>query len=369
MGLVDKALVAGKARSMKILDLYIGRAVILGTIVVMAVLLTLLGFLTLMDELGDVGEGRYQVGDAFLFVLLTLPRFAYELSPIAALLGSLIGLGGLANNSELIAMRAAGVSYARIALSVLQAGVLMLLVALFFGEIIAPETEQYAQTMRSQALAKQVTLKTKYGFWARDGGAYINIRNILPGSRLEDIYIYEYGEDKQLKFSTHAASARYENDQWLLQDIRQSQFTDDGVQVRAIERATWDSMLDPGLLNVVSLNPNILPAWGLYKYIRFLHANGQDAKSYEVAFWGKMVTPLVTLVMLYLSMPFVFGQLRSSGIGQRVFLGAMVGSGFFLMSKAFSYMAIVYDLNALFAASFPGLLLLGAALFLSSRVN
>jgi len=68
-------------------------------------------------------------------------------------------------------------------------------------------------------------------------------------------------------------------------------------------------------------------------------------------------------------MPFVFGQLRSSGIGQRVFLGAMVGSGFFLMSKAFSYMAVVYDLNALFAASFPGLLLLGAALFLSSRVN
>lgn len=128
-------------------------------------------------------------------------------------------------------------------------------------------------------------------------------------------------------------------------------------------------MLDPGLLNVVSLNPHILPAWGLYKYIHFLHTNGQDAKTYEVAFWGKMVTPLVTLVMLYLSMPFVFGMLRSSGIGQRIFLGAMVGSGFFLMSKTFSYMAVVYDLNALFAAAFPGLLLFVAALFLSSRVN
>jgi len=354
---------------MKILDIYIGRAVILGTVVVMMVLLTLLGFLTLMDELSDVGEGRYQVGDAFLFVLLTLPRFAYEVSPMAALLGSLIGLGGMANNSELIAMRAAGVSYTRIVFSVLQAGALMLVVALFFGEIIAPETEEYAQTMRSQAMAKQVTLKTKYGFWARDGNAYINIRNILPGSRLEDIYIYEYDEEKQLQFSTHAMTAKYEDNQWLLQDIRQSQFTDDGVQSRTIDHAKWDSMLDPGLLNVVSLNPNILPAWGLYKYISFLHANGQDAKTYEVAFWGKMVTPLVTLVMLYLSLPFVFGQLRSSGIGQRIFMGAMVGSGFFLMSKAFSYMAVVYDLNALFAASFPGLLLFGAALFLSSKVN
>jgi len=354
---------------MKILDLYIGRAVIMGTVIVMMVLLTLLGFLTLMDELGDVGEGRYQAGDAFLFVLLTLPRFAYEVSPMAALLGGLIGLGGMANNSELIAMRAAGISYTRIVLSVLQAGALMLVIALFFGEVIAPETEQYAQTMRSQALAKQVTLKTKYGFWARDGNAYINIRNILPGSRLEDIYIYEYDDEKQLKFSTHAKTAKYENDQWLLEDIKQSQFTDDGVQSRTIDYAKWDSMLDPGLLNVVSLNPHILPAWGLYKYIRFLQTNGQDAKTYEVAFWGKMVTPLVTLVMLYLSLPFVFGQLRSSGIGQRIFMGAMVGSGFFLMSKAFSYMAVVYDLNALFAASFPGLLLFVAALFLSSKVN
>ncbi len=354
---------------MRILDLYIGRAVIMGTVVVMMVLLTLLGFLTLMDELSDVGEGRYQTGDAFLFVLLTLPRFAYEVSPMAALLGGLIGLGGMANSSELIAMRAAGISYTRIVLSVMQAGALMLIVALFFGEVVAPETEAYAQTMRSQALAKQVTLKTKYGFWARDGNAYINIRNILPGSRLEDIYIYEYDEEKQLKFSTHAMTAKYENNQWLLQDIKQSQFTDDGVQSRTIDRAKWDSMLDPGLLNVVSLNPHILPAWGLYKYIRFLHINGQDAKTYEVAFWGKMVTPLVTLVMLYLSLPFVFGQLRSSGIGQRIFMGAMVGSGFFLMSKAFSYMAVVYDLNALFAASFPGLLLLAAALLLSSRVN
>jgi len=354
---------------MKILDIYIGRAVILGTVVVMVVLLTLLGFLTLMDELSDVGEGRYRVGDAFLFVLLTLPRFAYEVSPMAALLGSLIGLGGMANNSELIAMRAAGISYTRIVWSVLQAGALMLIVALFFGEIVAPETEEYAQTMRSQALAKQVTLKTKYGFWARDGDAYINIRNILPGSRLEDIYIYEYDGEKQLKYATHAKTAKYENDQWFLQDIQQSQFVKNGVQSREIDHAKWDSMLDPGLLNVVSLNPHILPAWGLYKYIRFLHTNGQDAKTYEVAFWGKIVTPLVTLVMLYLSLPFVFGQLRSSGIGQRIFMGAMVGSGFFLMSKAFSYMAVVYDLNALFAASFPGLLLFGAALFLSSKVN
>ena len=354
---------------LKILDIYIGRAVVIGTVVAMLVLLTLLGFLALMDELGDVGKGRYQTGDAFLFVMMILPRYAYEIFPVAALLGSLIGLGGLANHSELIAMRAAGVSFTRIVFAVLKTGLAMMLVAIIVGEVIAPESEQYAQTMRSQAIAKQVTLKTKYGFWARDGGAYINIRKILPGSRLEDIYIYEYGKNKQLKFATHAASAYHQEGQWHLQDISQNQFTEEGVEVRKLARATWDSMLDPGLLSIVSLNPNILPAWGLYKYIQFMHANGQEAKNYEVAFWGKIVTPLVTLVMLYFSLPFVFGLLRNVGIGQRLFMGSMVGTGFYLLNKAFSYMAIVYDMNPLFAASFPGVALLCVAFFYSYRMN
>lgn len=354
---------------LKILDIYIGRAVVVGTLAAMMVLLTLLGFLALMDELGDVGRGRYQTGDAFLFVMMILPRYAYEVFPAAALLGSLIGLGGMASHSELIAMRAAGVSFARIVLAVLKTGVAMMLVAILVGELVAPEAEQYAQTMRSQAMAKQVTLKTKYGFWARDGDAYINIRRILPGSRLEDIYIYEYGKNRRLRFATHAAFAHHQKGQWHLRDISQSQFTEEGVEVRRLKRATWDSMLDPGLLSVVSLNPHILPAWGLYKYIQFMHANGQEAKDYEVAFWGKIVTPLVTLVMLYLSLPFVFGLLRNVGIGQRLFMGSMVGSGFYLVSKAFSYMAVVYDMNPLFAASFPALVLLCAALFFSHRVN
>lgn len=352
-----------------ILDVYIGRAVVIGTITAMLVLLTLLGFLALMDELGDVGKGRYQTGDAFLFVMMILPRYAYETFPVAALLGSLTGLGGMASHSELIAMRAAGVSFARVVFAVLKTGLAMMLVAVLVGELIAPETEQYAQTMRSQAITEQVTLKTKYGFWARDGGAYINIRKILPGSRLEEIYIYEYGQGKQLKFATYAASAYHQDGQWQLQDISQSQFTDKGVEVRKLERATWASLLDPGLLSVVSLNPNILPAWGLYKYIEFMHANGQEAKNYEVAFWGKIVTPLVTLVMLYLSLPFVFGLLRNVGIGQRLFMGSMVGIGFYLTNKAFSYMAVVYDMNPLFAASFPGVVLLCVAFYFSHRVN
>ena len=87
-----------------------------------------------------------------------------------------------------------------------------------------------------------------------------------------------------------------------------------------------------------------------------------------MAFWGKLASPLVTLVMLFLSIPFVFGSLRSVSIGQRTFLGAMVGIGFFLLNKAVSHVAVVYDINPLIAASMPGVLLMGIALLMMRRV-
>ena len=134
-------------------------------------------------------------------------------------------------------------------------------------------------------------------------------------------------------------------------------------------QATWDSLLDPQLLSAVVVDPNILPIWGLYHYIEFMRTNGQEVLSYEVAFWGKVIAPLVTLVMLFLSAPFVFGSLRSVGIGQRLFMGSLMGSGFFLLNRAFSFMAAAYDLNPLFAAAFPGLAFLGLAFLFSQRVR
>ncbi|MCB1831356.1 MAG: LPS export ABC transporter permease LptG [Chromatiaceae bacterium] len=351
---------------MKKLDRYIGRTVVLSILVSLLVLLTLVAFITLLKEMDDVGEGAYRTADALLYILLILPRGAYEIFPVAVLLGSLIGLGGLASNSELIAMRAAGVSLARIIFAALKGGFLVMLLVVFVGEFVAPNSENRAEVMRAEKMAEQITLKTKYGFWARDGNSYINIRYILSNSELKDIYIYEFEDNRSLKVATHARSAIYQGDRWLLRKIKQSRFSDEGVVSTRLESASWDSMLSPNLIDIV-VRPSLLPIWGLYQYIEFMHENGQEARVYEVAFWGKVVTPLVTLVMVFLSVPIVFGVLRSVGIGQRIFVGALLGTLFLMMNKAFANMAVVYQLNPLFASSFPGLLLLAAGLWFVRR--
>jgi lipopolysaccharide export system permease protein len=350
-----------------LIDRYIGRTVLAGIVGVLALLLVLIGFFELIAELEDVKDG-YTTSMAYTYVLLGMPRYCYELFPLATLLGSLIGLGVLAGNSELLAMRAAGISIARIVLSVLKTGLLVLAVVVIVGEYLAPEAEQQAQRMKNEALSGQISLKTRYGFWSRDGNTFINIRQVLPDSQLADISIYEYGEDARLRRAIHADRASYQSGGWVIQDVEQSDFSETGVSVTTKPRQAWHAELDPSALDVLTVKPHMLAAWDLWRYIDYLRNNGQATISYEVAFWGKLTTPLVTMVMLFLSIPFVFGSLRSVGVGQRIFVGAILGIVFYLLNRAFAYMAVVYSLNGLFAAFFPMLLFLALAMWLLRRV-
>lgn len=353
---------------MSLIDRYIGVTVALGVFGVLSALLVLMGFFELLAELEDVTPA-YTTVNAFTYVGLILPRYTYDLFPIATLLGSLIGLGTLASHSELIAMRAAGVSVSRILGAVLKAGLGLLLLVFLIGEYLAPVSEQQAQRLKMEALSDQVTLKTGYEIWSRSGDTYINAREVLPDGRLGDISIFEFDPQRRLRQATHADLATFQGNNWLLQGVEQSLFSDAAIRVVKQDQLSRPNLLTLTVLDVISVKPHMLPAWDLWRYVVFLKRNGQDAATYEVAFWGKVVAPLVTLVMLFLSIPFVFGPLRSVGIGQRIFTGALIGIVFYLLNRAFSYLALVYGINPLFAALFPTLLFLAGGIWFFRRVH
>ena len=98
----------GSRAGMKIIDRYIGRTIIGGVVTVIGVLVAIFSFFTFVDELEDVGKGTYGIGQILIYVALSMPRLAYELFPVAALIGSLMGLSLLVSGSEITVMRAAG---------------------------------------------------------------------------------------------------------------------------------------------------------------------------------------------------------------------------------------------------------------------
>src|SRR5262245_63166479 len=121
------------------LSRYVIRAVRGTTLLVMLVLLTLSGLYIFITQQDEIGVGTYTLEDAFLFVGLNPPKYAFDMLPIAALIGALLALGNLARSMELIVVRAAGVSTMRIGMWVAAAGVILMLVTAVLAELVAPQ--------------------------------------------------------------------------------------------------------------------------------------------------------------------------------------------------------------------------------------
>lgn len=347
---------------MGVLNRYIISEVLKGSAVAQLVLLSLFNFFTFTDELGDMGVGEYGMKQIFEFLALTTPRAFYELMPSAALLGSLVTLGALANNRELVAMQAAGASKLRIILSVVQGGLILATVSAAVGEYVAPQAEQEANMIKTTAMKEQITSRTKYGFWVRDGDIYINIRQIQQQEHLGDISIYQVDGHRQLTSATHAARATYLAGKWKLEKIRSTRFGDNQVSSEFKPTDDWSSILAPDLLNVFVVMPESLSANDLAKYMTYLRDNGQNSLSVEVAFWDRIVNPFVILVMLLVAVPFVLSLRRDVSFGQRIVLGVTLGLGFYLFDRMFGHFGQIYEMNPIFAASFPTLLMFMAAM-------
>ncbi len=343
---------------MKLLDRYIAGVVISGTAVALLVIMGLNVFFEVIRQIDDVGEGTFTLVTMLQYVALTLPRSLYELFPTAALLGGLTGLGALSVNSELVAMRACGFKIWRIVRSVMQAGLLMMVVVVAIGEFIAPTAEQFAQQMRAFALDKRIDFMGTFGLWVRDESRYIFAKKVISEDSLADLSVFEFDDKRRLVKSTHVNTARYKDGEWVLQDVRQSIISEDQVTTRNEERLAWPSLLTPELIGIVVLKPDNMSIPDIQQFIGYLEENGLDSQQYRYAYWKRFMTPLSALVLLFIAVPFVFGSQRSTGNAQRIFVGVLAGFGFYMLSQVSGQIGMVYGINPLVASLTPTLVVL-----------
>lgn len=340
---------------MKILQRYITVNLLWATGLALFALMSLFAFFTLVDQLEDTGRGSYGVAEAVMFVILSMPGMAYEVFPIAAVIGGMSVLGILARYNELDVILAAGVSKHRLAWTLARASLPLIAVAVLLGEGIAPVSEQAAQSLRSISLTEQITMRTRYGFWIRDANSYINVRRVLPDNRLEDIFIYEFDDRHRLRASMHAEGAVYAGGAWTIEGARVSRLGEDKVDTRMIDRMTRDTLLNPEIINVVAVKPRYLTLPGLIGYIDYLSENAQNTLLYEQALWSKLVAPFSILALILLAVPLVQG--RSWTIGQRVFSGALAGICFHLVNQVSANLGVVYQAPPVLSVLTPTLLL------------
>ncbi|MBE9560537.1 MAG: LPS export ABC transporter permease LptG [Proteobacteria bacterium] len=353
-----------------VLDRYIAKAVTSGCLMACFVMLSIFAFVDFVSQLNSVGIGDYGALQAAVFVLLRLPQRLYELSPSILLLGGILSLGAMAANSELIVMRASGVSTMRITRSVLQTGFIIAILVALLGEYVVPSATRTAKTYRAQAMENKLIVGGTNDIWARDGNRYVNVKQILPDQQLQNIYVYELDDNRQMSTMIYAEHAQYQNEEWVLNGIKRSDITDAGVTTSFEKQLRLKRLILLELFSVLELESKDMSAVELLTYSRYLQENKLDDGEYKLAFWIKVFTPLTCLAMLMIAMPIVFSTTpRSGGVGQRLMLALLIGIIYFVINRSINHLGLALNVAPVLSASIPLILVMVVSTYFMRRVK
>jgi lipopolysaccharide export system permease protein len=331
---------------LNVLDRYLYRTVLAYTAMAMAVLLTLGGMFLFITQQGDIGVGSYSAGDAFLFTMLNLPQQAFELLPIGALIGALMGLGNLAAGSELVVTRASGVSVWRIAWPVGLAGLTLALIMYGIGEYAAPPLAQFAKREKTTDKLADVSFAGSSSAWVKDGNLILRVQTGEVDRAFGGVSLFQLDGPTKLRSIQRAERISVADPgRWRLHKVATSRFGDERITADVVDETTMQSTVNPEFLGLAATDPQLLTLHGLASYIDHLRRNSLETASYEIGYWARIARIFAVIIVALLALPFVFGPLRTTGAGTRTVIGVMLGVVFFLVNRTIESGGQLFGLN------------------------
>ena len=354
---------------MKTLDRYIGQAIINGVSIVLIIFIVLYELFAFTGETGNIGQADYTAWSAIEYSLYLVPQHIYELFPLSMLLGTMLGLGWLANHNELVIIRMAGVSLLRIIVSIMKTAIVLMILAMLIGEGVAPPLHQYASEKRVKALHGKISLNTDYGLWARDSDTYIHVKRVENDGKLIGITLYQFNDRNFIERQITAKEAVFTGKHWLLKSVKEMKHKGDDFRVIKHKEMPWETLLDLDTVKIVAIPPDLLSVWKLNSYIKYLKNNDLEYAKYELIYWTKLFGPFTILAMVLLAVPFVFGSVRQVSIGKQVLLGFLAGVSFYLVSRLIGQVSLVYGVPAILSAILPTLLVISITLWSYRKIR
>jgi lipopolysaccharide export system permease protein len=343
---------------MRVLDRYIVKTLLAAVAVVTTVLLVLLALFMFISQQSEIGTGGYGSAQALAFVLLNLPDQLFQFLPIGAMIGALIGMGGLARSSELTVMRAAGVSIRRIAMSVAIAGLALAVLAFAVSEYLAPTLGQLAREQKALAKFANISFAGQGGAWVRDGDLILKVEQQSGDGAFGGLMVFDLASSDSLVAVGRAASAsELPGGGWQLQGYAESRFSPGGVSVAQESARMLDTRISAAFLGVATADPTQMSVRALRSLIGYLRSNGQVTRNYEFALWSRVAKIVAVLFAVLLALPFVFGSVRSAGAGARATQGLVLGLAYFMAQKMVESGTLAFALDPLLLAWAPTLVL------------
>jgi len=328
------------------------------TLIVLFVFVALSGFVDFVGQINDIGIGDYGVNQAIQYTLLKLPSSIFQLMPIIILIGSLLGLGLMSKNSELIVLLSSGVSLQRLGISVFSSGIILCFFTVGIGEYISPSMERYADQYRTISKFQYSSLGNTGGIWLKEGDKIININLLEENKSFGNVTIYELKKLSQLSKISRASSAGIDDDnQWILSNLKETVFSENGISQESSRYKIEKTKLDRDLVSLTVVKPENLNVIELYRFVNYLESNGLDADLYIAAFQSRIASIFALPIMCLLALPFSLGFLREKGTGYRILLGVIIGLIYFLIENTLVESSQVYNINPILVGWLPTFLL------------
>jgi lipopolysaccharide export system permease protein len=353
------------------LDRYIAAGLLKGWLLVWFIISAIFSLLAFVDELERVTE-LYKVSDVLRFILYTLPQRSMDLIPVITLLGTMLTLAGMNKNSEIIAMRAAGISRRRF-LHAVAIPTALLVVALYaVSEYVSAPLYRQAETEKTIVREGRANLLKGKGLWSASDYRFFNVRTLQHGNVPSGIYLYQFSPDGRLLDFIFARSANpARNREWRLMDVRHKSLV--GNELTSSYRKHLDTgpFWSTDELPIVPLSIMGMTLTGLYEYAGYLRDTSQKWEAVQQLFWQKIALPLTAGAMVLLAAPIgaSISTQRASTFGRRLAVGAAVGILFYLASQIINTAGTLIGIPAPVVAFIPMTLLLVAAAILFYRMR
>ncbi|GAB4040726.1 MAG: LPS export ABC transporter permease LptG [Rubrivivax sp.] len=336
--------------------------------------LSLFFFIDLVDQLDGLGQRGRTVTIAVLTALYAAPGHAYELMPIAVLIGTIYALARMAQSSEFTILRTGGLGPKRALLLLAALGVGFAALTFVLGDVVAPFSERQAVLLKAQAggglrlSGPGAWLKEKRPGPEGEHAISANVGGLTGDGTLQSVRIFEFDAGGRLLRRVAAATARVEDDRsWRLRDAEELVWPADGgvATTTRVAELRWPSTLDAAVVAAALLPAETMTTLELWRYSSHLEDQDQAAQRYELQFWKRALYPLACLVMVALALPFAYLQARAGGVSLKVFGGIMLGISFVLLNNIAGHLGVLSDLTPWMVSAAPGLvyLLLSLAAF------
>lgn len=330
---------------------YLASEIYRSCFVVLLALVGLFTFFALIEDLDQVND-KFSLLNLFYLQALQLPSHLYELLPIGLLVGSVLALASLAQRNELVILRVSGVSGMKLLATLWIITIPWVGGAFLLSEVVMPAVEIKSSEAKLQLLGRAGGGRLNSGYWFKENGEQggeriINIAQLRPNGGVTDIQLYEFSPSQELVRHSQAKQGYFEEGSLILQDVTETLIDADAVsalsdgqaskqhltRLQQVEERRLSTSLTPERLIARILTPERMSISVLLDYIHYLQENNLQTERQIVALWRKAAYPFTLFVMITIAAPIGFMQTRRGGVGGKVFIGILLGVGFFMINQ------------------------------------